>query len=203
MSDLENSKLAEKRLFEAVEWFKSESPNRISAIPSIIENARIILKGPISEEIINKDWAMKVVGGWKSFWMNQHQNSVEDQQNYFGRALGVDANMSHNLAMRIRNACLLVRDVQREQLKAEIEDLKSHQNPHAGSCFYEQCWKDAKEENVGYMAEISTLKRKLEFVVSMMKRDAEEFDKMGFVAFKEAIEKRLAELDAIGEDKGE
>lgn len=45
-----------------------------------------------------KERFLEIVRKWKHFWMNQTQNSEEDRQNYFNRAFGIDANMSHHLA---------------------------------------------------------------------------------------------------------
>lgn len=41
---------------------------------------------------------LEVVREWKHFWMNQTQNGEADYKNYFNRAFGIDANMSHHLA---------------------------------------------------------------------------------------------------------
>jgi len=50
---------------------------------------------------MNKSELLELIYQWKYFWMNQHQNSKEDHDNYLRRAAGVDANMSHDLANRI------------------------------------------------------------------------------------------------------
>ncbi len=42
----------------------------------------------------------EVVDDWRAYWMNQTQNSKEDYDNYFRRAMGVDANMGHHLARK-------------------------------------------------------------------------------------------------------
>ena len=40
----------------------------------------------------------EVVEEWQGVWMNQKQNNEADYQNYFHRALGVDANMRYSLS---------------------------------------------------------------------------------------------------------
>ncbi|WP_413581079.1 hypothetical protein [Bdellovibrio sp. HCB288] len=52
-------------------------------------------------EKFTEDNIAKIIMEWKSFWMNQTQNSEEDRKNYFNRAFGVDANMKYDLARRI------------------------------------------------------------------------------------------------------
>lgn len=47
---------------------------------------------------------LEVIHEWKMFWMNQTQNNPQDYENYFHRALGVDANMSHHLAKMLHEA---------------------------------------------------------------------------------------------------
>lgn len=44
---------------------------------------------------------LEIIRKWKFFWMNQKQNSEEDFQNYFTRAVGIDSNMKHDLADRL------------------------------------------------------------------------------------------------------
>lgn len=44
------------------------------------------------------EFFVNVIVKWKSYWMNQKQNSEADYQNYLHRALGVDANMKYHLA---------------------------------------------------------------------------------------------------------
>lgn len=46
----------------------------------------------------DKEFFLNVIDEWTSFWMNQKQNCQQDYENYFRRALGVDANMRHHLA---------------------------------------------------------------------------------------------------------
>lgn len=48
-----------------------------------------------------KEEALEVITEWKHFWMNQKQHSQADYENYRDRAMGVDANMKHDLATRI------------------------------------------------------------------------------------------------------
>lgn len=47
--------------------------------------------------------AVKVIEEWKGFWMNQIEVTKDqaDHDNYYCRALGVDANMKYNLAGKI------------------------------------------------------------------------------------------------------
>jgi len=45
-----------------------------------------------------KEKYLKVIQDWQFYWMNQ------DDSGYFDRALGVDANMKHDLARRLANA---------------------------------------------------------------------------------------------------
>lgn len=49
-------------------------------------------------QAFDKDFFLEVIREWKEFWMNQTQNSKQDYDNYFRRAIAVDANMSHHLA---------------------------------------------------------------------------------------------------------
>ena len=49
----------------------------------------------------NEESIREIIHQWKWFWMNQTQNSEEDRENYYRRAVGVDSNMIHNLAKRI------------------------------------------------------------------------------------------------------
>lgn len=50
---------------------------------------------------------LTVAREWKSFWMNQIAvtGDQRDHDNYFRRAFGVDANMIHNIALRMRERC--------------------------------------------------------------------------------------------------
>lgn len=53
----------------------------------------------IGEEFkMKEEEILTVIHEWKHYWMNQKQNSKEDYENYYRRALGVDANMAHHLA---------------------------------------------------------------------------------------------------------
>lgn len=52
----------------------------------------------LSKVECDRESFLEVARKWKSFWMNQRQNDEADFQNYFNRALGVDANMTHHLA---------------------------------------------------------------------------------------------------------
>jgi phosphoglucomutase len=56
---------------------------------------------------MDKEHFLRIIESWQFIWMNQTQNSEADRKNYFGRALGVDANMRHSLA------ALLATDSQR------------------------------------------------------------------------------------------
>lgn len=55
---------------------------------------------------LDKEFFLDVICKWKSFWMNQTQNSEDDRQNYFNRAYGVDANMKHHLAEMCSKAAI-------------------------------------------------------------------------------------------------
>ena len=55
-------------------------------------------------EALTKENILEVITQWKIFWMNQTQNSEADRKNYLNRAMGVDANMKHNLAERLVKA---------------------------------------------------------------------------------------------------
>lgn len=44
---------------------------------------------------------LEIIREWKRIWMNQTQNGPQDYENYWRRAYGVDANMSHHLAKMI------------------------------------------------------------------------------------------------------
>lgn len=48
--------------------------------------------------------AQKLANDWKLFWMSQTQNSKQDYDNYFRRALAVDANMRVHLETLISAA---------------------------------------------------------------------------------------------------
>ncbi len=52
----------------------------------------------------DKEFFLKIIEDWLTYWMNQTQNSKADQENYFRRALGVDANMRHHLADKLAKA---------------------------------------------------------------------------------------------------
>lgn len=49
-------------------------------------------------ERFDQERFLDIIDEWKCFWMNQRQNSKDDYDNYFGRAMGVDANMKYHLA---------------------------------------------------------------------------------------------------------
>jgi hypothetical protein len=66
---------------------------------------------------MSEDEILEVIRQWKHFWMNQTQNSEADQQNYFNRAFGIDANMSHHLAK-------LIYDKMQPKLKINPDSLK-------------------------------------------------------------------------------
>lgn len=53
---------------------------------------------------LTKELFLEVIQEWRYFWMNQKQNSQADFENYFRRALGVDANMQHDLSVRLSAA---------------------------------------------------------------------------------------------------
>jgi len=53
----------------------------------------------VSEDAENE--YVKVIQEWLFHWMNQKQNSEADYKNYLRRAMGVDANMRHDLKNRL------------------------------------------------------------------------------------------------------
>ena len=68
---------------------------------------------------------MDIVQEWKSFWLNQRQNSQEDYENYSRRAMGIDANMKHHLADLIDARTLPLREAVAKVLDAASEALPS------------------------------------------------------------------------------
>lgn len=66
--------------------------------------AEELLRKWIRTDILNKDFFLKVILEWKYSWANQTQNNEQDFQNYFRRAMGVDANMIHSLALKLVKA---------------------------------------------------------------------------------------------------
>lgn len=79
-----------------------------------------------------RDLIFEVIMQWKHFWMNQKQNDEADYQNYLHRAMGVNANMKHDLANRINKALTELakapKDEALTQAHAEIERLVSNIN---------------------------------------------------------------------------
>lgn len=80
-----------------------------------------------------------IIIDWKHFWMNQHQNSVEDQQNYFKRAFGIDANMQYSLAKKL----LPLFDALQKQL--EIEHKKNQSLEDAVNNYHKQLEESEKK----------------------------------------------------------
>lgn len=68
---------------------------------------------------MKQDFFIKIIDDWKAFWMNQTQNSEDDFQNYFNRAIGIDANMKYSLARRLEKA---VNDKVDELLEAKNKE---------------------------------------------------------------------------------
>lgn len=64
--------------------------------------------------------AQKIANDWKLFWMSQTQNSKQDYDNYFRRALAVDANMRAHLESLISAA--LVDASKHDNACAEFEE---------------------------------------------------------------------------------
>lgn len=52
-------------------------------------------------EASDKNKIKDTIDEWILYWMNQTQNNEQDYQNYLRRAMGVDANMRHDLARRV------------------------------------------------------------------------------------------------------
>ena len=65
---------------------------------------------------------LEIIEEWKHFGMNQRHNSEDDFQNYFQRAVGVDANMMHHLGDLI-DAHLPRRDEATLKLVEEIQKI--------------------------------------------------------------------------------
>lgn len=72
-------------------------------------------------EGLEKEKFLKIIDEWKCFWMNQRQNNEADFQNYFRRAMGVDANMEHSLARMLAKHALDERASQAAAL-AEVRE---------------------------------------------------------------------------------
>lgn len=86
--------------------------------------------------------ALALVDEWRAYWMDQTQNSKEDYDNYFRRAMGVDANMQHHLAKMITDA----RDKQVELLVALVEKLKKQRDGHIRSAYTDMAIKNYIKE---------------------------------------------------------
>lgn len=63
--------------------------------------------------------AQKIANDWKLFWMSQTQNSKQDYDNYFRRALAVDANMRAHLESLISAALVDASNATKESQSAE------------------------------------------------------------------------------------
>ena len=63
--------------------------------------------------------AQKIANDWKLFWMSQTQNSKQDYDNYFRRALAVDANMRAHLESLISAALLEASNATKESQSVE------------------------------------------------------------------------------------
>lgn len=78
-----------------------------------------------------KQAILEVIEEWQSIWMDQRQNSEADFKNYFSRALGVDANMSHSLAKMMAkhfNAALALKQGERTKSQIELDELLKSSN---------------------------------------------------------------------------
>lgn len=64
-------------------------------------------KDPQPTQAERREFFLKIIREWKHFWMNQTQNSKEDFENYFGRAFGIDSNMTHHLSSKLSEAGLI------------------------------------------------------------------------------------------------
>lgn len=84
---------------------------------------------------MTNDSIVKIIEKWKSFWMNQTQNSEEDRQNYFNRAFGIDANMKYHLA-----------DLLWKEIEPIVEELTQKQE--SGHMIVEHGYRMAAEHKV-------------------------------------------------------
>lgn len=66
--------------------------------------------------------AQKIANDWKLFWMSQTQNSKQDYDNYFRRALAVDANMRAHLESLI-SAALVDASKVTEVIDQKVDDI--------------------------------------------------------------------------------
>lgn len=79
-------------------------PDESDCIAEEKARAEELLKKWIRTDVLNEDFFLKVILEWKYGWANQTQNNEQDFQNYFRRAMGVDANMIHSLALKLVKA---------------------------------------------------------------------------------------------------
>lgn len=75
-----------------------------------------------------EDFFLQIIREWKSFWMNQRQNSQADYENYSSRAMGVDANMTHHLASMLSKAAATELTAARAELEAVKAELDRYQD---------------------------------------------------------------------------
>lgn len=75
-----------------------------------------------------EDIAEDICRKWKTFWMNQKQNSEADYKNYLHRAMGIDANMRCHLEDLISQA-----------IKAERDKIESSYCSVCGACGEDGC----------------------------------------------------------------
>lgn len=73
----------------------------------------------------DREFFCQIIDQWKSYWMNQTQNSKEDYENYWRRAFGVDANMSYHLADLLTKATKHAHQQAAESVAELVEALES------------------------------------------------------------------------------
>ena len=88
----------------------------------------------LKELVLTKDYFLELVERWQSIWMNQKQNSKEDYENYWRRAIGVDANMRHHLADMIAKDPLLLALVEIAETLESLGEYAANiqRNHHCG-----------------------------------------------------------------------
>lgn len=80
--------------------------NGIRALLGLADSAVEIkaLEKKLSDAIPSKEMLLDVIQGWQFAWMDVKGTDEQDRKNYFNRAFGIDANMRHDLAKRLREA---------------------------------------------------------------------------------------------------
>lgn len=78
--------------------------NGIRALLGLADSAVDIkvLEKKLSDAVPSEDKLLGVIESWQFAWMDVKGTDEQDRKNYFKRAFGVDANMRHDLARRLR-----------------------------------------------------------------------------------------------------